>query len=400
MFRRLLPILGVTFIDIMGFSILIPILPYYVLHFHATYTMVGILFSTFAFCGLIAGPVWGNISDRIGRKGVLMISQVGATIGWIILAFAPTIFIVFVARVIEGISGGNIGVTQAYVTDLVEPKERTRAFSWVGAAFGLGFPFGGFFGGYLAGHFGYTITFLVAAGLQILTLILTITMLPESTSHAERSDVATFAEIARNLRNKKTAPVLWQKLAISLGMYAWFAVFSLYLGAALGFNQTQAAYMFACFGILNAFLQVAVVGKLSDTLGDRVASNVGLLLLVVAFGLVPFVHVFWSVAGVFVLFGLGLSITNPTITSLLSEAAPANQRGTILSVASSLDSLSGVLTPIASTATMQRYGPNNAGFVSLFFELVAFVIGLDSTKRERLRKKSVEPAPGEQRAKV
>ncbi|GAC1501779.1 MAG: tetracycline resistance MFS efflux pump [Vulcanimicrobiaceae bacterium] len=400
MLRRLAPILGITFIDIMGFSILIPILPYFVKHFGASDLTVGVLFSTFALCGLIAGPIWGNISDRIGRKGVLIVSQIGATIGWGILAFAPTLPIVFLARIIEGLSGGNIGVTQAYGTDLVEPKDRTRAYSYVGAAFGAGFPFGGFIGGSLL-HFGFWAPFLVAALLQLLTLIITITMLPESNSRENREKVATFAEITDNLRNGRTAPVLWQKLAISLGLYAWFSVFALYLQAALGLSAQAASYMFAAFGILNAVLQITIVGRLADALGDRRASNIGLGVMVLAFALIPFAHTFWAVAGVFACFGIGISVTNPTITSLLSDAAPANQRGTILSVASSLDSLSGVLTPVASTAVLGRFGGSYAGIVSLFFELVALVLGLGSARREgrkrarqgTLRSVAEEPLP-------
>ncbi|MDQ6929771.1 MAG: MFS transporter [Candidatus Eremiobacteraeota bacterium] len=387
MLKRLAPILGITLIDIMGFSILIPILPYFVKHFGASDLTVGVLFSTFALCGLIAGPIWGNMSDRIGRKGVLIISQIGATIGWAMLAFAPTLPIVFIARIIEGLSGGNIGVTQAYVTDLVEPKDRTRAYSYVGAAFGFGFPFGGFIGGSLL-HFGFWAPFLVAAGLQLVTLIITITMLPESRTKAERTDQASAREILANLTNKRTAPTLWQKLAMSLGLYAWFAVFALYLQASLGLSAQGASYMFAAFGILNAVLQIALVGRLSDALGDRVASNIGFGVLVLSFAMIPFAHTFWAVAGIFFAFGVGISVANPTITSLISEAAPANQRGTILSVASSLDSLAGVLTPVASTAMLGRFGSSYAGMVSLFFELIALVLGIGSVGRERKEKES------------
>src|SRR5471032_1487327 len=127
LFSRLLPILGVTFVDILGFSIILPILPYFITHFGANDIVVGILFSAFAACQLVAGPVWGRVSDRIGRKRVLIISQIGATFGWAGLAFAPSLAWVFVARIVEGISGGNISVTQAYVADRVDPNERARA---------------------------------------------------------------------------------------------------------------------------------------------------------------------------------------------------------------------------------------------------------------------------------
>ncbi|MBV8245601.1 MAG: MFS transporter [Candidatus Eremiobacteraeota bacterium] len=383
MIRRLAPILGITFIDIMGFSILIPILPYFVKHFGASDFTVGVLFSTFALCGLIAGPIWGNLSDRIGRKGVLIVSQVGATIGWAILAFAPSIPVVFVARIIEGLSGGNIGVTQAYVTDLVEPKERTRAYAYVGASFGAGFPFGGLLGGFLLERFGFSAPFLAAAALQLVTLVVTIAMLPESTSKADRSEVATFQEILHNLTNKRTSAVLWQKLAISLGLYAWFAVFALFLQASLGLTPSQASFMFAGFGVLNVFLQIVVTGRVSDAVGNRTASNIGLFALIAAFAMIPFAHTFAVVLVAFTVFGFGMSLTNPTITALISDAAPSNQRGTILSVASSLDSLSGVLTPVASTAVLGTYGASFAGMVSLFFETIALAVGLSSSRREK-----------------
>src|SRR5580693_64022 len=156
MIRKLLPILGVTFIDIVGFSMLIPMLPYFVTHFGATPLVVGLLFASFSFCQLIAAPLWGAISDRIGRKMVLIVSQIGATIGWTMLAFAPTIGWVFLARIVEGVSGGNISVTQAYVSDLVEPEKRGRAFSYIGAAFSAGLVFGPMSGGFLVSRYGFS----------------------------------------------------------------------------------------------------------------------------------------------------------------------------------------------------------------------------------------------------
>ena len=172
--RRLIPILGITFVDIIGFSMLLPMLPYFVTHFGAKPVVVGILFATFSLCQLLSAPLWGNLSDRIGRKFVLVTSQIGATIGWTMLAFSPTILWVFVARIIEGVSGGNIGITQAYVADLVAPKERSRAFALISATFGAGMVFGPVIGGVLFLRYGFKAPFLTAAGLQVLTLVLTL----------------------------------------------------------------------------------------------------------------------------------------------------------------------------------------------------------------------------------
>ena len=277
MLTRLFPILGITFIDVLGFSILIPILPYYVRHFGASYLAVGVLFATFAFCQFVAGPLWGNVSDRIGRKRVLIVSQIGATIGWAGLAFAPTLAWVFVARIVEGISGGNISVTQAYVADRVAVSERSRAFAFVGAAFSAGLVLGPLAGGFLLEGYGYRAPFLLAAGLQIVTLIATVLYLPEDVAdRCETAATARLSDIPRYLRDPIVSPVLVQKLAYSLGLYAWFSVFALVLGRVAGLTPAQTSYFFATFGVMSVAIQLLVVGRLVDRVGARAASNLGL----------------------------------------------------------------------------------------------------------------------------
>ncbi|MGA7569402.1 MAG: MFS transporter, partial [Candidatus Aquilonibacter sp.] len=211
MIRKLIPILGITFIDIIGFSMLLPVLPYFVTHFGMSAIVVGLLLSTFSFCQLVSGPIWGNISDRIGRKRVLIISQIGATIGWCMLAFAPNILWVFFARIVEGVSGGNIGVTQAYVADLVEGKDRARAFGFISATFAAAMVFGPAGGGLLYSKFGFSAPFLAASALQFLTLILTIVLLPESRSKIEEEQAHVgMREIAATFTNPRFSPLLIQ----------------------------------------------------------------------------------------------------------------------------------------------------------------------------------------------
>jgi multidrug resistance protein len=374
---RLLPILGITFIDIVGFSILIPLMPYYVKHFGAPDVVVGLLFSTFAICQLIAGPVWGNVSDRIGRKAVLMISQIGATIGWAMLAFANTIPLVFLARIVEGVSGGNISVTQAYVADMVEPKQRARAFAWVGAAFSAGLVLGPVAGGWLFARYGYTAPFLAAAALQLVTLIVTWVALPESRTKPEKDDVALSPRaILRSLTDERVAHVLWQKLAISFGLYGWFPVFALVLALQLGFNESNASYFFACFGVFSVIYQLAVVGRLTDRLGDRRTSNLGLAAILIALCIVPFEHdLLW--AGIMIaVFAFGLAVNNATIAALLTDAAPASQRGTILGAGSSLESLAGVIMPPISTGALGLYGVAGPIVVCEFFVAIALMLGI------------------------
>jgi MFS transporter, DHA1 family, tetracycline resistance protein len=390
--RKLLPILGITFIDIVGFSMLIPILPYFVTHFGASAFVVGVLFATFSFCQFVSAPLWGNVSDQIGRKAVLIISQIGATIGWATMAFVPNlalalgvpaIAVIFVARILEGVSGGNISITQAYVADLVAPKERARAFGFIGATFGAGMVFGPFGGGLLFARFGFAAPFLAAAFLQFVTLVSTVMLLPESRSRVEGQEKIGLKQILASFGRPKLGRILWQKLAISLGLYGWFAVFALYLQRQLGFSLPQTDYLFSGFAAFNVFCNAVLVGRVSSGIGDRAMSNRGLALLVTGFALVPFVHSIALLAAVMVIFACGMAFTNTGITALISNAASDREQGTVLGTSSSLDSLSGIVAPPFSTGLLAIYGPRFAGAESMTMTFVALLMGLAQARGEQ-----------------
>jgi len=378
---KLLPILGITFIDILGFSILIPLMPYFVKHFGAPDIVVGSLFAVFALCQFVGGPFWGNVSDRIGRKAVLIVSQIGATIGWTMLAFAPNIGIVFLARIIEGFSGGNISVTQAYVSDLVPPEKRGRALSYIGAAFSAGLVFGPLAGGYLVARYGFAMPFLLAAGLQVVTLVVTIVALPESRKAKTDEKPASLGAIKLSLLDPRVAPIMWQKLVFSLGLYGWFSVFTLVLAAQFGFDAASASYFFCVFGLASVVFQVGVVGRMTDALGDRRASNIGFMVLLVGFAIVPFAHTIPLAIVMVAFFSFGLSLVNATIPALLSTYAPDNMRGTILGAASSLESVSGVFMPVLSTYVLQVAGVAPTVAITFGLTTAALIMGLAAARR-------------------
>ncbi|HLI95709.1 MAG TPA: MFS transporter [Candidatus Baltobacteraceae bacterium] len=374
MIQRLLPILGITFIDILGFSLLIPLLPYYVIHFGASAVTVGVLFALFSFCQLISGPIWGNLSDRIGRKGVLVISQIGATIGWAMLGWAPTILWVFIARVIEGCSGGNIGVTQAYVADLVEAKDRARAFGYISATFAAGMALGPALGALLSMH-GYAITLYTAAGLQFITLIITLIVLPESRAKVEGA-VAGPVEILRTFKNPALSPKLWQKLALSLALYGWFGVMALYFKQQLHFDLRDTYLFMIYISVLNVIVNAFVLGRLSDKIGNRSMSTIGIAALVCALAFVPFVDGVWQLAIMSGFFSIGMAFGNTGIIALISATADERLQGTVLSVTSSLDSFSGICAPPLSTGLLGALGSRYSASSSLVFALVALVLGV------------------------
>jgi DHA1 family tetracycline resistance protein-like MFS transporter len=385
MILRLLPILGITFIDILGFSILIPLLPFYVLKFGAPPVAVGGMFALYSVAQLIAGPLWGNVSDRIGRKRVLIVSQIGSTLAWTLLAISPNIGWALFSRALEGLSGGNIGVTQAYVGDLVEPKQRGQAFAYVGAAFSAGFIFGPATGGALATRYGFAVPFLLAAALQLLTLILTIWRLPESrgTTIAEGESAVGLVDIVHTMGDRAVAPVLWLRLVYSLGMYGWFSAMTLILHAQLGWGVAQTSIAFAIFGVLQVALQLAAVGKIVGRIGNRAATNLGFALCTVAFVLVPFAHTLALGAVALLLFGVGISIENAAFPALLSDASPDARRGTALGVSSALDSLSGAAMPPIVTGVLGAYGVPLAAAIVAGLVAAALGTGLVQARFDR-----------------
>lgn len=383
MILRLLPILGITFIDILGFSILIPLLPFFVKRFGAPDYAVGAVFAAYSFCQFIAGPLWGNISDRIGRKMVLIVSQIGSTIAWTLLAFAPSVAFVAFARALEGLSGGNFGVTQAYVGDLVEPKRRGQAFAYVGAAFSAGFVFGPVFGGWLV-RYGFAVPFLVAAALQLVTLVVTIFMLPESrgkkTTEEGRAAVA-FGDIFAALGDPVVSPVLWLRVIYTFAMYGWFSSLALILHAQLGWGVAEISYVFAAFGAFNVVLQIAVVGRITDALGSRVSVNVGLAFALAAFALVPFATNFALAVGLLTLFGIAISMLNTAFPSLASDVAPDAKRGTVLGVVAGLDSLAGFVMPPIVTGVLGAAGVTPAAAILIGLVTAALALGLVQARR-------------------
>ena len=387
MILRLLPILGITFIDIFGFSMLLPLMPFFVKHFGVSDIVVGWVAATYSICQLFAGPLWGNVSDRIGRKAVLIVSQVGATIGWAMLGFAPTIAWVFASRAVEGLSGGNIGVTQAYIADLVEPAQRGRAFALLGAAFSAGFVFGPALAAWLATAYGYTAPFFVAAALQALTLVLTIVLLPDSRGGAteQAKNAATVRDIAVAMADKQIAPVLWLRLVFILGLYGWFGAMALILNRQLGWGVGETGTVFAIFGLFQVVLQLTATGRVTDGLGSRRATNLGMGLLALSFFLVPFANTIPVAALFLLLFGIGLSMTNAAFPALASEVSPDDRRGTVLGVVSGLDSLAGFLMPPVVTGVLGAFGVAPAAAIVAGLVTAAFLMGLVLARANGLR---------------
>jgi MFS family permease len=369
--RALVPLLAITFVDVLGFTILIPILPFYAEHFGASPTIVGAIYATVAVCSLLSSPFWGRLSDRIGRKGVLIAAQVACLFGFSLLAAGTALWTVFVARAIEGLGGGGLGVTQAYVTDVTTPAYRARAFGMVGATFGLAFLIGPALAGVLV-RFGYAVPFAVAAGLAALTIVLTIVLLPESKGAVKTAP--TLGEIRASLRSPVLGRLILTQFAFAIAFTSWVTVFALYVERVFGFGPTQTANMFIVSSVVSIVVQVVLIGRLVDRFGEGRVAVAGLLCAVAAYGGVGFATATPALFAFVVLWSLSSSLIRPALGALISDAAPADQRGTILSINDSLNNLAFLMAPFISTAVLQL-NPHFTGVVPAAFAFVAIAIG-------------------------
>jgi predicted MFS family arabinose efflux permease len=221
----------------------------------------------------------------------------------------------------------------------------------------------------------------LAAGLQLVTLVVTVAVLPESRQTGAISETAGVREIVKSLRDPRLAPTMWQKLVYSFGLYGWFAAFTLVLQAQLGLTQETASYFFAAFGVVSVVMQLGVVGRITDLLGDRQTSNLGLAAVFGSLVIAPFIHDLRLAFVMLVLFSFGLSINNATLPALITEVTPENQRGSILGVASSLESASGIVMPPISTGAFGLYGVGATAAISAAFTVAALAMGLLQSRR-------------------
>src|SRR5882724_11300039 len=364
----LVVIFTTVFIDLVGFGIVIPVLPFYAegSRFNATPRTVGLLFASYSLMQLIFSPILGRLSDKHGRRPVLLISIIGTGIGFLILGFATTLWMLFVGRILDGITGGNISTAQAYIADITTKEDRAKGMGLIGAAFGLGFVFGPAIGGILS-HWGIGVPFLFAAGLCFANALLLYFTLPETVTpdHPARVSAAGgrgLGQLIQSLRNPRLGYVLIIYFLFIVAFSIMTTAFSLYTMFRFGYDATHTGYLFAYVGILAVIVQGGLIGKLVKRFGELPLVIVGAFLFAGSLFAVPFVGP--AAGGLLALligggvFSMGNSLATPALTSLASKSAGRAEQGTVLGVTQSVASLARAVGPSIAALLINSAAPH------------------------------------------
>lgn len=353
--RSSLPSLfGIVIVDLIGFGVVIPILPFFAESYGASATVLGLLLSSYAVMQFLFAPVWGRVSDRWGRRPVMLVTIAGTSLALALLGLAGSLPFLFLARLLGGLFGANISVASAYITDVTEESERTKYMGLLGASFALGFILGPAIGGALA-RYGYHVPILFAAGLAALNFVAACFQLREPERPSEESE-----EVERASRLKVPTDPRVRRLCISyfifvFGISQLETVFAFFMMDKFRWDAEHVAFILVFMGVLMAGVQGGAIRPLSRRFGERKLLWSGLILLAPTLAMTPWMPTVWWLLMPLAVSSIGRGLVHPSLLSLVSRAARPEQRGLVMGSFQSSASLARVFAPLAAGALYDRH---------------------------------------------
>ncbi len=370
-----------VFVDLLGFGILIPILPTFAKkELLVDETAIGIAIAAYSLTQFFFNPVFGNLSDKYGRKKIIVICLLLNALGYVLFAYTHSYFMLLFSRVVAGIGGSSIGVAQAYIADVTTPKNRSKGMGIIGAAFGLGFVFGPLIGGILS-KYGYYVTGMASAFFSFGAFILTIIFLPEPIRGESRRVVR-----ARKLLDTSAIKLIFTKPDLSLLMILFFiltfSVANIYgTFALLGFKiyhftDVQNGYIYSILGLSSAIIQGGLLAQLSKIFSKRKLISIGAFCMMVGLGLIPYGGSFLGLAFIVIILSLGTGSLQPTLLSLISETTSEAEQGLTLGVNQSLSAFGRVLGPLWGGFAFEYLGYPFPFLTGALFSLLILILSI------------------------
>lgn len=384
--KKLAIIFGFTFIDLLGYSLILPLLPYIAEKFNAGAAQVGLLLTANALAQMIAAPVIGRLSDRWGRRPMLIISITGTVIAFLIFAFSKSLLMLFLSRILDGLLGGNTSLARAYITDVTDEKTRSKGLGLIGAAFGLGFIIGPFAGGQLS-RFGYLLPGLVAAGLSLLNLAAVIIWLPESLSPAQREkqslragNAFSFKRLADVLRQPCVGGLLQIGFWISLSFTLFEVNFVLIAKEKLGLGVQTTSLLLSFVGVLSTLTQGLLVGWLTSRVKEKTLFMGSTLVLMGSLIGWAFAPNAWLLALIMVPLSISAGLTTVLSATLLTKAIKKEEVGEILGLTQTQASFSRILAPLIGGPLIQYVAGSAVGLLGAFLMGIAAMVEIQVFK--------------------
>ena len=359
--KRLFSIILVVFIDLLGFSLILPLLPYYAKTFAANQTTTGILIASYAVMQLIGAPILGRLSDRFGRRPVLLLSVFGTFLGFLLLGFANALWMLFASRIIDGLTGGNLSVAQAYISDVTDEKSRSKGLGMIGAAFGLGFIIGPVTGGLLS-QWGYAVPAFAAAAISFINLILIYAWLPESLTAEKRSQMTekrpaiTLNALLVAFQRPFTGSILITRFFFGLAFAIFQTIFSLYALAKFNLTARDTGFVLTYVGVLSVIVQGFLVGRLTTRFREDLLITASVVLMAVSllgWALAPSLIWLYIIMTPTALSG---GLLNTLLSSTLTKAVAPQEIGGILGLSAAVESSTRIIAPILGGILLQQIG--------------------------------------------
>jgi DHA1 family tetracycline resistance protein-like MFS transporter len=373
----------IVLIDLIGFGIIIPLLPFYAEQFQASPDVVTLVMAVYSLAQLFSAPLWGRLSDRIGRRPVLLVSMAGAAVSYVWLGLADELWTLFAARAFCGAMAGNISAAFAYIADITRPENRARGMGLIGAAYGLGFIAGPALGGILAGpdalHADYQTPAFVAAAMSVSAFLLACVLLKESLSvelraeAGERKPVPLHRIMGAVLADRRLAFWIGLSFLATLVLAAMETTFAMWSERTFGWGPQQNGYLLAFLGLLSAVIQGSLIGPLSRHIGTHRMVIQGAAVLGLSFLCLPFAENLGVLLVVTAGLAYGFSVVSPALNSLISLEAEAGNQGSILGLSRSASILARVVGPALAGLLFASIGRNAPYFASAALMLGVFL---------------------------
>jgi multidrug resistance protein len=382
-----------VFLDLLGFGIIIPLLPFYAESFGATGLTIGLLGTSFSLMQFLFSPIWGRWSDKVGRKPIVLVGLMGSCLSYLALALSTSLPLVFFARIVGGIAGANIPTAQAYVADVTTPENRARGMGMVGAAFGLGFIFGPAIGGLLSRVSPETPMWFASA-LCFANFVAAWFLLPESRPANSATRSLGRMEAFRHAFARPTLLLLLSLyFIVTLAFSGFEATFALFSEARFGYTTSTIGFVFAFIGVVLALVQGVLVGKVVKIIPERKLIPLAILAIALGVGLIPFVWSVPTLLGALGVLAVGMGFNNPALSSMVSRLADPNDQGGILGLASSLASLGRVVGPAWGGFLYDVYGMRTPYVSAAILMLIAFVMSYVGLAQSHVPPAAEAPPP-------